>query len=174
MPNRWVDFDLVLPTLPHLAAEIVEATAAWPVRPRVVIDPADKEAAFRTARAALAASGTVTLELAFAGVPTVAAYRVPAWEGAVFRLLARRYIDTVILANLVLGENAMSQLLQSDCTPDRLAAGLVPLIADTPARRRQTEAFARIDAVMQVDSGAPSLRAAAAILEIAAKGRAYP
>ena len=166
--------ELMLPTLPHLAAEVVAATAAWPVRPRVVIDPAEKEAAFRSARAALAASGTVTLELAFAGVPTIAAYRVPAWEGAVFRLLARRHIDTVILANLVLGEHAMPQFLQSDCTPDRLAAALVPLIADTPARRRQAEAFARIDAVMQVGAEAPSLRAARAILMLAAKGRVSP
>jgi lipid-A-disaccharide synthase len=166
--------ELVLPTVPHLVADVAEATAAWPVRPRIVVDPADKDAAFRAARAALAASGTVTLELAFAGVPTVAAYRVPAWEGSLFRLLASRYIDTVILANLVLGEKTVPELLQGDCTPERLAAGLIPLIADTPARRRQIEAFARIDTVMQVDAGAPSLRAAAAILEIAAKGRASP
>lgn len=164
--------DLVLPTVPHVAAAVAEMTAAWPVRPRIVVDPADKDAAYRSARAALAASGTVTLELAFAGVPTVAAYRIPAWEGALFRLLASRYIDTVILANLVLGENVVPELLQGDCTADRLAAALIPLIADTPARRRQERAFARIDAVMQVGSGAPSRRAAHAILTIAAQGRA--
>ena len=81
------------------------ATASWPVRPRIVVEAEEKHAAFRTARAALAASGTVTLELALAQVPTVAAYRIPAWEGAVFRLMA--HIDTVILANLVLGENVV-------------------------------------------------------------------
>ena len=57
-----------------------EATADWPVRPRIVTDAAEKYAAFRTARAALAASGTVTLELALAQVPMVAAYRIAAWE----------------------------------------------------------------------------------------------
>src|SRR5882724_6454076 len=64
-------FDLVLPTLPHLTDEIAAATADWPVRPRIVTDETDKHAAFRRARAALAASGTVTLELGLAGIPQV-------------------------------------------------------------------------------------------------------
>ena len=115
--------DVVLPTLPHIAAQVTAAVASWPVRPRIVVGAEEKHAAFRTARAALAASGTVTLELALAQLPTVAAYRIPAWEGAVFRLMA--HIDTVILANLVLGEKAVPEYLQGDCTPDRLALALV-------------------------------------------------
>ena len=140
--------DVVLPTLPHIAAQVTAAVASWPVRPRIVVGAEEKHAAFRTARAALAASGTVTLELALAQVPTVAAYRIPAWEGAVFRLMA--HIDTVILANLVLGEKVVPEYLQGDCTPDRLALALVPLLADTPERRRQLEAFARLDAIMDL------------------------
>ena len=70
-------FDVVLPTLPHLADDIAAVTAQWKVRPRIVVSEADKHAAFRRARAALAASGTVTLELALAGIPHVAAYRIP-------------------------------------------------------------------------------------------------
>jgi lipid-A-disaccharide synthase len=107
--------DLVLPTLPHIAGQVAAATASWPVRPRIVQDAAEKNAAFRTARAALAASGTVTLELALAQVPTVAAYLVPKWEEWLFRALAQ--IDTVILANLVLDEKAVPEYLQADCTP---------------------------------------------------------
>lgn len=159
--------DLVLPTLPHVADAVRSATAGWPVRPRIVLDPGEKHAVFRTARAALAASGTVTLELALAQVPTVAAYRIPAWEGLVFRMLAQ--IDTVILANLVLGEHAMPQYLQSDCTPDRLATALVPLLNETPERRRQLEAFARLDAVMNLASEPPSIRAARAVLAVAGR-----
>ena len=71
----------MLPTLPHIAEQVRSATADWPVRPRIVLDAAEKHAAFRNARAALAASGTVTLELALAQVPTVAAYRIPALGG---------------------------------------------------------------------------------------------
>ncbi|MEJ0076712.1 MAG: lipid-A-disaccharide synthase [Alphaproteobacteria bacterium] len=154
--------DVVLPTLPHIAGQVAAATADWPVRPRIVVTPEEKHAAFRAARAALAASGTVTLELALAQVPTVAAYRIPLWEGAVFRLMA--HIDTVILANLVLGENVVPEFLQRDCTPDRLAAALLPLLRESPERRHQIEAFARLDQVMDLAGEPPSTRAAQAVL----------
>jgi lipid-A-disaccharide synthase len=154
--------DAVLPTLPHVAEQVKAAVADWPIRPRIVIGAQEKYGAFRIARAALAASGTVTLELALAQVPTVAAYRIATWEGAVFRLMA--HIDTVILANLVLGENAMPEYLQGDCTPDRLAQAVVPLLDDTPERRGQLNAFARLDAIMDLSGEAPSRRAAHAVL----------
>jgi lipid-A-disaccharide synthase len=165
--SRAGSLDLVLPTLPHIADEVARAIADWPLRPRIVLAAEDKYAAFRTARAALAASGTVTLELALAQVPTVAAYRIPAWEGMIFRLMAS--IDTVILANLVLGEKAVPEYLQSGCTPERLAAALVPLLADTPERRHQLEAFARLDTVMDLGNEPPSVRAARAVLAVAGR-----
>ncbi len=79
-----------------------------------------------------------------------------------FRLMA--HIDTVILANLVLGERAVPEYLQSECTPDRLAQALVPLLGDTAERRRQLEAFARLDPIMGLSGEPPSRRAAHAIL----------
>jgi lipid-A-disaccharide synthase len=165
--------DLVLPTLSHIEAQVRAATADWPVRPRIVVDRAEKYAAFRTARAALAASGTVTLELALAQVPTVAAYRIPAWEGAVFRLMTS--INSVILANLVLGENAVPEFLQGECTPDRIAGGLIPLLSDTPERAAQLTAFARLDAVMDLEAAAPSERAANAVRDVITRhGNAPP
>ncbi len=68
--DRVGPLEVVVPTVPHLVDPIETATAQWPMRPRIVVDAADKQAAFRIARAALAKSGTVTLELALAGVPT--------------------------------------------------------------------------------------------------------
>jgi lipid-A-disaccharide synthase len=171
--ERAGPIDLVLPTLPHLAAQVAAATADWPVRPRIVVDADEKYAAFRSARAALAASGTVTLELALAQVPMVAAYRISAWEGALFRMMAS--IDTVILANLVLGEKAVPEFLQAECTPDRLAAALVSLLGDSPERRRQLDAFARLDPIMDLTGEPPSRRAARAVLELLARhGAAAP
>jgi lipid-A-disaccharide synthase len=164
--------DVVLPTLPHIAEQVAAATAGWPVRPRIVMGAEEKYAAFRTARAALAASGTVTLELALAQVPTVAAYRIPLWEGAVFRLMA--HIDTVILANLVLAENVVPEFLQGHCTPERLAAALVPLLRDTPERRRQIEAFTRLDQIMDLSGEPPSTRAARAVLALIEHKTALP
>lgn len=159
--------EFVLPTLPHIHQQVVAATADWPVRPRIVVGADEKLAAFRVARAAIAASGTVTLELALAQVPMVAAYRIPSWEGWLFRLMA--LIDTAILANLVLGEKVVPEFLQSDCTGDRIATALVPLIGATPERKRQEEAFLRLDQIMGVGTATPSLRAAQATLDVIAQ-----
>src|SRR2546430_1295615 len=72
--------ELIVATVPHLAGAIREASAQWPLCPRIVVEKADKQAAFRIATAALAKSGTVTLELALAGVPMIAAYKVSSIE----------------------------------------------------------------------------------------------
>jgi lipid-A-disaccharide synthase len=163
-------FELVLPTLPHVADLTREASAGWPVRPRIVVEPAEKYTAFRTARAALAKSGTVTLELALAQVPTVAAYRISAWEAPIYRRLVR--VSSVILANLVIGENVVPELLQEEFTPDLIAASLAPLIADTPQRQRQLAGFSRLDAVMDLGGEAPSLKAARAVVAVVEGRRA--
>ncbi len=157
--------ELVLPTVPHLADRVHRDTRAWPVVPRIVVEPAQKWAEFRRARAALAASGTVTLELGLAGVPTVLAYKVAIVEELIARALVK--VPMVGLANLILGGRIMPELLQRQATPENLAAALVPLIGDTPERRRQCEAFARLDSVMEIDSVTPSSRAAAIVIETA-------
>jgi lipid-A-disaccharide synthase len=165
--------EVVLPTVPHLAARLSELTSRWPIRPRILVDEAEKYAAFRRARAALAASGTVTLELAIAGVPSVASYRIPALEGLLLRLMARIHpvikVRSVILANLVLGEFAIPEFLQKDCTAENLAAALTDILGDTPGRRRQIEAFKRLEAIMGADGVDPSKRAAQAVLDLVAR-----
>jgi len=162
--KRAGPLEVVVPAVPGLAAAVRSAVAAWPVPARVVTDRTEKQAAFRHARAALTKSGTSTLELALAGIPMVAAYKVSLLEEAVARAMIK--LSTVILANLVLGEDVVPEFLQRDCTADRLAAALLPLLADTPERRRQTAAFARLDGIMGLGQGAPSARAAAAVLEL--------
>jgi lipid-A-disaccharide synthase len=163
--DRLGPLEVVVPTVPHLVAPIAQATAQWPVRPRIVVETAEKQAAFRIARAALAKSGTVTLELALAGVPTVGAYRVSWLEAVVGRRMIK--VSSVILANLVLGENVVPEFIQEACTAENLAGALVPLIEDTPERRRQIEAFARLDAVMEIGWRAPAARAADIVLSAA-------
>ena len=164
--------DLVIPTVPNVASQLREAVAGWAVQPRIVVEPAEKWSAFRNARAALAASGTVTLELALAGVPMVAAYRLHAVEAVIARLIRlQARLPSVILANLVVGENVVPELLQEDCTPDKLAAALLPLVSDTPERRRQTDAYRRLDDIMAIGATAPSAKAAAIVLEVARRGR---
>jgi lipid-A-disaccharide synthase len=130
-----------------------------------VVDPEEKRAAFRQARAALAASGTVTLELALASVPMVGAYRIGALEMTLARAVVRLQtaVDSVILANLVLGDKVVPEFLQRDCTAPALADALGPLLSDTPERRRQVEAFARLDEVMGLPAE-PSAKAADVVL----------
>ncbi len=155
-------FEAVLPTTVHLRPSVDAALAGWPVKPRVVASDSDKRAAFRIARAALAKSGTVTLELALAGVPMVTAYRGTAIEAFVARRLVR--VPTVILANLVIGESVVPEYLQEDCVPEKLAPALRDVLNDTPERRRQLAAFARLDDIMSTGTRAPSEIAADIVL----------
>jgi lipid-A-disaccharide synthase len=156
--------EVMVPAVPRLAEIVRAAVAAWPVPSQVIVDPGEKDEAFRSARAALTKSGTSTLELALAGVPMVAAYRVPLVEALAARLLLN--LPSVILANLVLGENVVPEFLQRDCTPARLAEALMPLLTDTSERRRQIKAFARLDSIMEVGKISPSDLSASVVLDI--------
>jgi lipid-A-disaccharide synthase len=164
--------ELVLPTVPHIEPQVRNSVTGWAVQPNIIVDPQKKWAAFRRARAALAASGTVTLELALAGVPMVAAYRLHFIEAVVARAIRlRARLPSVILANLVIGENVVPELLQEDCTPEKLADALAAVVADTGQRRRQIEAFQRLDQIMKIDGISPSGTAAGLVLEAARLGR---
>jgi lipid-A-disaccharide synthase len=162
LAQRVGPFDVVVPAIPRLEAAVKAATASWPVPVRIVTSIEDKDAAFRIARAALSKSGTSTLELALAGVPMAAAYQVSFLEEMIGRAFIR--VKSYILANLVLGENVVPEFLQHFCNPENLANALVPLMTDTPERRRQTEAFAGLDRVMAIGTAYPSERAADVIL----------
>jgi lipid-A-disaccharide synthase len=163
--GRLEALEVVVPAVPRLADTVRAAVRSWPVPVRVVSDQASKHASYRAARAALVKSGTSTLELALAGVPMVAAYKVSWLEEQVGRRMIR--LPTVILANLVLGEQVVPEFLQGDCTAGRLAAALLPLMRDTPERRRQIAAFARLDAIMGLGEGLPSDRASAVVADYA-------
>jgi lipid-A-disaccharide synthase len=169
---RLGSIEVVMPTIPHVASRLRDAVADWAVRPRIVVEPSEKWSAFRTARVALAASGTVTLELALSGVSMVAAYRLHPVEAVIARLIRlRTRLPSVILANLVVGENVVPEFLQEDCTPDKLADALYALAQESPERRRQLEAFGRLDEIMSIGGTPPSARAANIVLEVARRRR---
>jgi lipid-A-disaccharide synthase len=159
--ERGQPFELVLPTLPRLEATVREATRDWPVQPTIVTGEA--------ARVALAASGTVTLELALAGVPLVAGYKVSGWEAE----LAKRFIvgRFATLPNIILDGPYVPELIQKDCTPEGLADALLPLIADGAARQAQLDGFGRLDALMSTGGVPPSERAAATVLAVLERAR---
>jgi lipid-A-disaccharide synthase len=166
---QGIAFEPVLPTMPHLQDPIGAALENWPVQPRIVVGEPDKRAAFRLAHAALAKSGTVTLELAISGVPMIGAYKAGAVESWIVR---RRIVSTsVILANLVVGDNVVPEFIQEDCTPTKLVPALREVLTDSALRRRQLEAFASIEAIMSTGNQSPSTRAADVVLATMRKAR---
>lgn len=167
--ERAGPIEVLLPTVGSVRARVGEAVARWPLKPHIVEGDADKFAAFRLARAALAASGTVTLELALAGTPMVVAYKVDALARHL-RFLVE--VPSIVLANLVLGRKIFPELIQEQVTPDRLAGALLPLLSDTPERRAQIEALAAIPELMAPPATSPSAAAAAIVLDHARRYRA--
>jgi lipid-A-disaccharide synthase len=156
-------FTAVLPTLPHVEGDVRALAARWPEPPKIVFGEDAKYDAFRAARAGLAASGTVTLELALAGVPMVGAYKVSLVEEQLKYLIK---VPSILLPNLILGERAIPEFLQRDCTPAALGAALVDIVRDGTARGAQLDALSRLDRLMALpDGGAPSAHAARTVLE---------
>ena len=154
-------FEAVLPVVASVRPLVEEKLQTWPVKPHVVAGEVDKYAAFRLARAALAASGTVTLELGLAGTPAVVAYRVDRIASFL------RYVikaQSVVLTNLVAGENIYPEFLQNDCTAEKLAATLTPLLDETPEREAQLKGLARIPERMAIGEETPSQAAAGVVL----------
>ncbi len=132
LQSRGLGFEVVMPVVPSVRALIERQLPAWPVRPHLVDGEDDKFRAFKLATAALAASGTVTLELALTGTPTVVAYKVGGLIGPIVRRMIKA--SSVVLPNLVLREAVFPEFIQEDCTPANLADALAPLLSDTVER----------------------------------------
>ena len=99
----------------------------------------------------------------------VTAYRAGAVEAWIMRSMIQ--VNSVILANLVVGENVVPEFIQQDCTPQKLAPALREILSDSPLRRRQVEAFAGLDAIMSTGDQSPSARAADIVLATLRKSR---
>ena len=153
----------VLPTVPHVAAKVRAATADWPMPLHIVEGEADKYAAFDAADVALAASGTVTAELALAHTPMVVGYKV-GW----LTFFLSKFLMTVThitLINILLEQEAVPEFLQSGCTPENLAQAVERLFRDESARTAQIEAMKDFGHRLGEGDEAPSLRAARVLLE---------
>jgi lipid-A-disaccharide synthase len=150
--------ELVLPAVAWLADEISARTRQWAIVPKIVVGEEAKLAAFRRARLALAASGTVALELALAMVPTVGAYKVGTLEVRILRALVTAPL--ILMPNLILGEMAMPELIQEACTGEALADALRPLFDDTPERRAQLAALHLVRARVAPPGRTPAAMAA--------------
>ena len=155
----------VVPVAATVAASVMAGARRWAVRPIVVSEAADKHDAFAASAAALTKSGTSTLELALANVPMVVAYRANALTAAIVRRLAK--VRHASLLNLLSGEEIVPELLQENCTPDRLAAGLERLLGEPGYAEAQRARFRPVLASLRPPGGgAPSAAAADAVLAL--------
>ena len=146
-----------------VADEVGTVLQSWPV-PVIQVRGTERFAAMAASTVALAASGTVTLELAKAGTPMVVAYRMN-WFSA---WLARRlvHVQYVTLVNLVLGRGVIPELLLEDCYPEALASALLLLLRDSSTRDAQRSAMK--EALQRLGQGGPrpGHQAARAVLKV--------
>lgn len=161
------DLRVVIPAAAPVAELVRQATQNWAAKP-VVLDPRmqtaeatlhRKRAAFRAANVALAASGTVSLELAAASTPMVIAYTMHWLSFRIMRAMA--LIDTVTLVNLVSDTRVVPECLGPECTPDRIVAALQQVMQ---APQAQDAAMALTMERLGQGDEAPGLRAARAVL----------
>lgn len=162
-------FEILVPIVPSVRPLVEEMLEPWGKRVHFLDGEEDKFRSFRLANAALAASGTVTLELALAGTPMVVGYRVEPLTAPVIRFLIKA--QSIVLANLILGRNAFPEFIQELCTPGKLADALEPLMADSTERQAQLDALEDVYAKMVVEEETPSAKAARIVLELAEAGR---
>lgn len=159
----------LLPAVHHLQSAVRAMTENWPAPLHVLDGDADKFATFGTADAALAASGTVTTELALAGVPMVVAYRLGSLTYAFAKAIVR--VKYVTLVNLLLEREAVPEFLQNRCRPDLMAPVLIRLLQNNDAREQQKRDLCDAVHLLGLDEEAPSLRAARALLEFVEERR---
>jgi lipid-A-disaccharide synthase len=160
-------FVAAVPVVPAVAHYVRAGLAGSGLDAILVEGEADKFDAFAAAQAALAKSGTGTLELALCSVPSVIAYRVNALSYAIARRMGRvRFIG---LPNIILDRALMPELLQDDCRPDRLAVELARLFDDPEARGVQIEGAGEVRRLLSGPAGSPSVAAADIVLEMIGK-----
>ena len=158
------ELHVVMPTVEQVVSTVTDAVKTWPMPVHVVQGPSLRADAFAAADAALAASGTVSLELALRGVPSVVAYRAnPITAALVRRMLLLPY---VALPNILAGELVMPEFLQENCQPAGIADALSELLDNTDRRSEQRQKFSDISEMLGRGGVAPSLRAAEAILRL--------
>jgi lipid-A-disaccharide synthase len=162
-------FRVAVPTVATVAATVADAVRAWPGAPIIVHRPEVKYDAFAASKVALAASGSVALELALAKLPMVVGYRLnPLTEAVLDRVLQVRQVN---LVNLLLGRVLVCELLGRNCTPQRVAASVAELVQNERARAAHYEGYDEARRQLETGGVPPSLRAADQILDIIAARR---
>jgi lipid-A-disaccharide synthase len=163
--HDYPDHAFVVPTVSKVEDAVRQAVSQWPGKAIVVSTDQERRDAFSCAHAALAASGTVSLELGIVGVPHIIGYRVSATSAWIARRLLK--VDTVTIINLVLGRKLVPEYLQEDCTADKLYTAMTALIDEGSHRATQQAGFDQATTLLGFGQTPPSEKAATVVLQVA-------
>lgn len=162
---------VVVPTTPNVHPIVEQEVKTWPIRSIITTGDTEKYLAFKTARAALAASGTVSLELAMCGTPSLIAYKVGWVTATIFRpLIKTKYLS---LINIVADEEIIPEFVQETCHPQLMARNLTRLLNDDTAHLEQRRKMLSSFATLRSDGQPPSIRAAQTVLDIIGNAGAH-
>ena len=157
------DLEVVIPVVPAVRSMVEDQIKNWKIQPKLVHTQEEKIAVFRSATAAIVASGTATLELSLARVPMIAGYKV---EWLVYKLSWMLKAHSVLLPNLIAGRNFVPEFIQDDCNPSQLAEAVIPLLRAGKRRQDQLDGFRVVTKKLALDGDTPSVRAAREILDV--------
>jgi lipid-A-disaccharide synthase len=152
----------VLPTLKSVEPIVLEAISGWKVPVFVTSTAEGRHTAYAEAVAAAAVSGTITLELALAGIPMVITYIGELVQAIYWRRYPGKYVG---LPNILAGRELAPEILQLTRNPARLVTAMADLLADRGAQERQREGFARVRTLLGKGvAGAPLVDAAERVI----------
>lgn len=158
-------FKVIVPTIPQVADFLAPYLKTWPIKPIVLLGDQQKYDAFAASHVALAASGTVALELALAGTPHIIAYKLNPLTVLLYRWLIK--VKFANLTNLLLNKLVVPEYLQDNCTPEKMSKALFDLWSDESERNVQRKAFAQIKTMLKNGEMPPSEKAARVVCEVA-------
>ncbi|HYB09429.1 MAG TPA: lipid-A-disaccharide synthase [Alphaproteobacteria bacterium] len=173
LTTEWPNLHVVIATVDTVAESVASRTASWPMPVVIVRSANEKYDAFAAANAALAASGTVSLELALARCPMVIAYRINFITAAILRVFLMR-VRYATLVNVMLNRPVIPEFLQFACRPERLTEAVGKLLRDPEARRAQIDAVRPALHALGMDGSPPSTRAARTVLRVIAEKTKQP
>ncbi len=152
--NDYVETIYVIaPTLPDLEYNVQKLLEGCELKIFVSANPIVKWEAMKACNIAIAVSGTVGLELSYAGVPHVIAYKINPITAGIIKFLAK--IKYVHLANILLDKSVVPEFLQSKCTSENIAQGATQLLKNTEKQVTQKDEFAKLHEMLKGESSEP-------------------
>ena len=165
--NQTPDLAIAIPVLAHLADDIKRAVRNWPVDVHFVTTESDKFDVFAASTAALAASGTVALELAMARTPHVTIYKMNPVTAFLARLMVK--VRFANLVNILMDREVVPEMVLAKCQADLITPEISELLVDQTARNRQIEVFPEVLAKLTDGDELPSVKAARVVLDVIAE-----